>query len=51
MGPGAAECFKGTIDHLAPLMLDAESIAAGDLADLARRHLVLSRSIENGGKF
>src|SRR6266852_2915215 len=50
MAPGVAECFNETIDHRAPLMFDAEGIAAGDLADLVRRHLVLSRSIENGGK-
>jgi hypothetical protein len=38
------------MDHRAPLVLDAESIAADDLTDLVHRHLVLSRSIENAGK-
>jgi hypothetical protein len=51
MGPGVVERFNGTFDHRAPLMFDAESIAAGDLAELVRRHVVLSRSCENGGKF
>jgi hypothetical protein len=30
--------------------LDAESIAADNLTDLLRRHLIVSRSIENVGK-
>src|SRR5216684_5542803 len=50
MGPGVAQRFDGTIDHRAPPMFDAERTVAGDLTELARRHLVLSRSIENGGK-
>ena len=50
MGPGVAQRGDGTIDHRAPPILDAESIAADDVADLVRRHLVLSRSIENAGK-
>src|SRR5882672_3411790 len=50
MGPGVAQRGDGTIDHRVPLILDAESIAADDFADLVRRHLVLSRSIENAGK-
>jgi hypothetical protein len=32
-------------------MFDAEDIATGDLADFARRHIVLSRNCENSGKF
>jgi hypothetical protein len=51
MGPGVAERFDGPVDHRAPLTLDAEGSAAGDLAELACRQVVLSRSIENGGKF
>src|ERR1700757_948070 len=31
-------------------MFDAESLIAGDLADFARRHAVLSRNCEKGGK-
>src|SRR6266849_2933089 len=50
VGPGVAQNLNGTIDHRMPLKFDAEGMAAGDLADLVRRHLVLSRSIENGGK-
>src|SRR5712692_1886317 len=50
MGPGVAEWFNRTVDHCAPLMFDAERTVAGDLADLVRRHFVLSRSCENGGK-
>jgi hypothetical protein len=50
MGPGVAESFDGTVDHRAPPIFDAEGIAADDLTDLLRRHLVLSRSIENAGK-
>src|SRR6266478_2445980 len=49
-GPGVAQHGDGTVDHRASLILDAESIAADDFADLVRRHLVLSRSIENAGK-
>src|SRR2546427_3564538 len=51
MGPGVAKRFHGTVDHHAPLMFDAERTVAGDLAKLLRRHVVLSRSIENVGKF
>src|SRR5882672_4567779 len=50
MGPSVVERGDGTVDHRAPVILDAESIAADDVADLVRRHLVLSRSIENAGK-
>ena len=50
MGPRVVQSRNGTVDHRAPLILDAESIAADDLTDLLRRHLVLSRSIENAGK-
>jgi len=50
MGPGVVQRGDGTIDYRAPLILDAESIAADDLTDLVRRHLILSRSIENTGK-
>src|SRR6266403_2247969 len=50
MGPGVAQRFHRTIDHRAPLIVDAESIAADDVADLVRRHLVWSRSIVNAGK-
>src|SRR6202011_3932222 len=50
MGPGIAQRGDGTIDHRALLILDAESIAADDLTELVRRHLILSRSIENAGK-
>ena len=31
-------------------MFDAEGIVAGDLADVLRRHTILSRSIANAGK-
>ena len=31
-------------------MFDAKSIAADDLADLARGHSILSRTLENAGK-
>ncbi len=50
MGPGVAESLDRRLDHGASLMFDAESIAADDLADLARRHSIVSRSIENAGK-
>src|SRR6267142_1413331 len=50
VGPGVAQRRDSTVDHRAPLVLDAEGIAADNLADLVRRHLTLSRSIENAGK-
>src|SRR6266852_2407156 len=50
MGPGVVERFDETVDHHAPLMFDAEGIAAGDPADFARRHVILSRNCENSGK-
>ena len=50
MGPGVVQLGDGTLDHRAPLIFDAESIAADDLANLLRRHSTLSRSIENTGK-
>jgi len=50
MSPGVVESFDWGLNHRAPLMFDAESIAADDLADLARRHSIVSRSIENAGK-
>src|SRR5207244_8348437 len=49
MGPGVVQRGDGTIDYRAPLILDAESIAADDLTDLVRSHLILSRSIQNTG--
>ena len=45
------KCLNGTIDDRAPLMFDAESIVAADLADLLHCHSILSRSCKNGGKF
>src|ERR1700730_6499874 len=50
MGPGIAQDFEWAIDYRAPLILDAESLIAGDLADLVRRHSVLSRTLAKVGK-
>ena len=50
IGPGVAKWRDWRLDHRAPLMFDAEGIAAGDLADFARLHIVLSRNCKNGGK-
>ncbi len=50
MGPGVVESFDWGLDHHASLMFDAENIAADELADLARRHSIVSRSIENASK-
>src|SRR2546425_428864 len=48
--PRRREAIRRGLDDRAPLMFDAESIAAGDPADFARRHVTLSRNCENGGK-
>src|SRR4029077_11857381 len=50
MGPSVVQLGDGTVDHRAPLVFDAKSIAADDLANLVRRHSILSRSLQNGGK-
>src|SRR6267378_5124269 len=50
MGPGVVQLGDGTVDHHAPLIFDAENIAADDLANLVRHHSTLSRSLENVGK-
>src|SRR5258707_1075338 len=50
MGPGVVQLGYGTLDHRAPLIFDAESIAADDLANRARRHSILSRNLENMSK-
>src|SRR6267154_453400 len=51
MGPGVAQSLDGAVDHSAPLVLDAERTFADDFAELACRHMVLSRNFENPGKF
>src|SRR5438876_8745655 len=51
MGPGVAQSLDGVVDHREPLMLDAERTFVDDLAEFARRHMVLSRNFENAGKF
>ena len=50
MGPDVVQFGDRRIDHRAPLIFDAESIAADDLTDLLRCHSVLSRSLQNGVK-
>src|SRR5437899_5329095 len=50
MGPGVAQNLDGAVDYRAPPILDAERTFANDLAELARRHMVLSRNFENVGK-
>jgi hypothetical protein len=50
MGPSVVQLGDGRVDHRAPFIFDAKSIAADDLADLARRHSTLSRTLENAGK-
>src|SRR6202035_5411188 len=50
MGPGVVQLGDGRVDHRAPLIFDAKSIAADDLSNLARRHSILSRTLENAGK-
>jgi len=50
MSPGVVQRFDWRLNHRAPLMFDAESIASDDVADLSRRHSIVSRSIENAGK-
>ena len=50
MGPDVVHLGDGSLDHRAPLIFDAESIATDDLANLVRRHSILSRSLENAGK-
>src|SRR5216117_3227660 len=51
MDPDVAQNLEGAVDHGAPFMFDAERTFAGDLAKLAGRHIVLSRTFENAGKF
>jgi hypothetical protein len=50
MVPDVAQGIERAVDHCAPLRLDAEILVAGNLADLSRRHTILSRTIENAGK-
>src|SRR5260370_16850586 len=50
MGPGVVQLGYGTHDHRAPLIFEAESIAADDLANGSRRHSILSRNLENMSK-
>src|SRR5713101_5005810 len=50
MGPDVVQLGDGSLDHRAPLIFDAESIAADDLSNLVRRHSTLSRSLQNVSK-
>ena len=50
MGPDVVQLGDETLDHNAPLIFDAESIAADDLANLVRRHSTLSRNLKNASK-
>src|ERR1700681_113038 len=50
MGPSVAQRFDRALDDCAPLTFDAESRAAGDLADGFCRYTILSRTLENAGK-
>src|SRR5258708_13647018 len=50
IGPIIAQRIDLRLDHRAPLIFDAESIAADDLTDFVRRHVTLSRNCENAGK-
>src|SRR5213082_2052020 len=50
MGPDVAQRADGTLDHRAPLILDAESATLDDLSDLPRANTALSRNFEKRGK-
>src|SRR5579862_5313035 len=47
--PSVTQLFDWAVDCRVPLVFDAESVVTGDLADLLRRHIILSRSLENPG--
>ena len=50
MSPGFEQIGYRAVDYRAPLIFDAKTIAADDLADLLGRHSALSRSLENSAK-
>src|SRR5882724_3044754 len=50
IGPNIAQDIEGGIDGCVPLKFDAERGVPSDFAEFARRHIILSRSCENGGK-
>jgi len=50
IGPNIAQSIEGGVDGCVSLNFNAEHSVPGDFAELARAHIILSRSCENGGK-
>src|ERR1035438_1968977 len=49
-GPDVAQRMERAVNHCATLILDAKIAVTDDLADLLRRHAILSRILQNASK-